>query len=185
MSQGDEDSVEESKVPDPSMVDASDSGRNDPHGDASRGDITQAVTQTQHGDDDIQDWDAKALSHVLVHVLDKDQVEASATNDLTVFVITNGIDDVRVLLTVLEDDFKLMGYNINFKSFRTLQTLNKMYNEQILDAMSEDNKNMWFLRLGKRTVMRHMMCDAKVTIILSANIVATPISPWDDRTRIW
>ena len=46
--------MEESKVPDPSMVDASDSGRNNLHGETSCDDVTQAVTQFQHGDDDDQ-----------------------------------------------------------------------------------------------------------------------------------
>ena len=86
--------MEKSKVPDPSVVDASDSGRNNPHGEMSHGDVTQAVTQFQCSDDDDQDWDALVLNHVLVHVLDKDQVEASAADDFTVFVIMNGINNV-------------------------------------------------------------------------------------------
>ena len=81
MSQGDEDSVDESKMPDPSMVDTRVSGGNDPHGDASHGDVTQAVTHIQRDDVDIQDWDAIVLNHVLANVLDKDRVDASATND--------------------------------------------------------------------------------------------------------
>ena len=40
MSQGDEDSVDESKMPDPTVADASNSGGNDPHGDASRANVT-------------------------------------------------------------------------------------------------------------------------------------------------
>ena len=116
MSQGDKESVEESKVLDSSMVDANDSGENDPHGEMSRGNVAQAVTQFQRGDDDDQDWDAVVLNHVLVHVLDKDQVEASATDDFTVFVIANGIDDVCLLITMSEDDFKLMGCGINLVS---------------------------------------------------------------------
>ena len=79
MSQGDKDSVEKSKVPDPSVVDTGDSGRNNPHGDASCGKVTHAIAQIQCGDDDVQDWDAEVLNHVLLNVLDKDQVEASAT----------------------------------------------------------------------------------------------------------
>ena len=97
--------MEESKVPDPSMVDAADSGKNNPHCEMSRGNVMQAVTQFQHGINDDQDWDAEVLNHVLVHVLDKDQAEASTTDDFTVFVITNGIDDVRLLMTMSEDDF--------------------------------------------------------------------------------
>ena len=40
-----------------------------------------------------------------------------------------------------------MGHDINFKTFHTLQTLNKMHNEQILDTVSEDDENLWFLNL--------------------------------------
>ena len=40
----------------------------------------------QRDDDDIQDWDAIVLNHVLTNVLDKDRVYASATNDFTAFV---------------------------------------------------------------------------------------------------
>ena len=83
MSQGDKDSVEESKVLDPSVVDAGDSGRNDPHGETSCDDVTQAITQFQCSDDDGRDWDAEVLNHALVHVLDKGQVEASATTNFT------------------------------------------------------------------------------------------------------
>ena len=82
---------------------------------------------------------------MLANVLDKDWVDASATDDFTVFVITNAMDDVCLLLTMLEDDYKLMGYNIDFKTFRSLQTINKMYNEQILDSMSKEDENMCFL----------------------------------------
>ena len=102
---------------------------------------------------------------MLVHVLCKNQVEARATNDFTVFVITNRIDNVRLLLTMLEDDFKLMGYDIDFNTFCALQVLNKMYNEQILDKTSKDNKNMWFLNLGKCIIMRHMTRETKMTTI--------------------
>ena len=149
MSQGDNKSVEESKLPDPSLVDAGDRGGNDPHGDTGRGGITQAVMQTQRNDNDARDCNAEILNHILVHILDKEQVDASATNDFTVFVIANGIDDVRLLLTVSEDDFNSMGCNVNFKTIRTLQAINKMYNKQILDTTSKNDKNVWFLNLGK------------------------------------
>ena len=76
MSQGDEDSVEESKMPDLSMVDTGVSG-----GNASRGNVTHTVTHIQRDDDDIQDWDAEVLNHVLANILDKDCVDANATND--------------------------------------------------------------------------------------------------------
>ena len=57
------------------MVDAGNSGRNNPHGDASRGNVAHAVMQIQRSDNDIQDWDAEVLNHVLVHVLNKEQVD--------------------------------------------------------------------------------------------------------------
>ena len=57
------------------MVDAGDSGGNNPHGETGRSGVTQAITQIQHSDDDAQDWDAEVLNHTLVHVLDNDQVE--------------------------------------------------------------------------------------------------------------
>ena len=177
MSQGDEDSVDESKMPDLSIVDTGASGRNYPRGDASRGDVTHAVTHIQRINDDTQDWDSIVLNQVLADVLDKDWVDASATNDFTVFVITNGMDDVRLLLTMSEDDYQLMGYDINFKTFCALQTINKMYNKQILDSMSEYDENMWFLNLNKRVVMRHMMRDTKVTTIPSASISNMPNVP--------
>ena len=117
------------------------------------------------------------MNCALVHVLDKDQVKASATNDFTVFVIANRIDDVRLLLTMSEDDFKSIGYDIDFKTFRTLQALNKMYNEQILDTMSKEDKNMWFLNLGKQMVMRYVMREMKVTTIPLATSATMPNVP--------
>ena len=92
-------------------------------------------------------------------------------------MITNGSDDVRLLMTMSEDDFKLMGYNVDFKTFHALQTLNKMYNKQILDTISKDDENMWFLNLGKRTVMHYMMCNAKVTTLPSAAGITMPSVP--------
>ena len=167
MSQGDEDSVDESKMPDLSMVDTGVSGGNDPHGDHSCGGVTHIVTQIQRGDDDIQDWDAKVLNHMLVNVLDKDWV------DFMAFVIANGMEDDRLLLTMLEDDYKSIGHNIHFKTFRTSQTVNKMCNEQILDTVSEDDKNMWFFNLNKQFVMHCMMHDTKVTTAPSARQFST------------
>ena len=79
---------------DPILVDTGVSGGNNPHGDASRGDITQAISDIERDDDDSQDWGTTVLNHMLVNVLDKDWVEASATNDFTVFVIANDMDDL-------------------------------------------------------------------------------------------
>ena len=117
------------------------------------------------------------MNHAFVHVLDKDKVDASATNNFAVLMIGNGIHDARLLLTVSEDDFKSMGHDINFKTFRTLQALNKMCNKQVLDTMSEDNKNMWFLNLGKQMIMHHMMRETKVTVTPSTTSVTMPGVP--------
>ena len=106
MCQGDEDSVEESKMPETAIIGASDSGGNDPNGDASHADVTRDVSDVQRGGDgDVQDWNFEILNHVLVKILDKERVDANATNDFTVFVMANRIDDVRCLLTMSEDDF--------------------------------------------------------------------------------
>ena len=93
MSRGDEESVEESELPESTAVGAGDSGGNDPHGDVSRADVAQDVSDIQHGDDDdddIQDWNSEVLNHVLVEILDKERVDAHASDAFTVFVITNG-----------------------------------------------------------------------------------------------
>ena len=153
MSQGEEDSVDESKMPDPIVADTGNSGGNNPHGDASRVNATRAVSDIQCGKDDAQDWNVEILNHVLVNILDKEQVDANATDDFTVFVITTGIDDVRFLLTMSEDDFNSMGCDINFKTFHALQTMNKMYNEEITDATSESDETLWFLGLEKSNIM--------------------------------
>ena len=95
MSRGDEESVEESKMPETTVVDAGDSGGNNPHGDASRANVTRDVLDVQcSGDDDAPDWNVEILNHVLVNILDKEQVNADATDDFTMFVIMHGIDDV-------------------------------------------------------------------------------------------
>ena len=67
-----------------------------------------------------------------------------------------------------------MGHDIDFKTFWSLQGLNKMHNEQVLDVMSESNKNMRFLGLSKCVLIQHKMRDTKVTAILSPASVSTP-----------
>ena len=52
-----------------------------------------------------------------------------------------------------------------------------MHNKQVLDAMSKDNKNMWFLNLGKRMIMQHMMHEMKVTTIPSMTGITMPSIP--------
>ena len=177
MSQGEEDSVDESKMPDPIAADAGDSGKNDPHGDASHVNVAQAVSDIQCSDDDAQDWNVEILNHVLVNILDEEQVDADATGDFAVFVIANGIDDVRIVLTVSEDDFNLMGHNVDFKTFQALQALNKMPNKEIADATSDLDETLWFLGLEKSNVMRHMLRNKKVTMMPSAASGSVPSVP--------
>ena len=88
---------------------------------------------------------------MLVFILDQDRVDANATDDFMVFVIANDLDDVPFLLTVTEDNFNSMGYDINFKTFRALQTLNKMYNKEITDTTSKLDENLWFLDWKRAT----------------------------------
>ena len=92
-------------------------------------------------------------------------------------MIANGIDNVHLLLTMSKDDYKSMGYDFNFKTFQTLQAVNKMCKEQILDTMSKDDKNVWFLNLGKQMVMHHMMRETKVTTTPLATSATMPNAP--------
>ena len=96
MACGDERSAEESKEADPSLVDTGDSEEMaDPHGDAGVGGIMQAIAQTQCNDTDkTQDWDTEVWNHALVHVLDKEKLDANATNESTAFAHGQGFDDV-------------------------------------------------------------------------------------------
>ena len=178
MSRGDEESVEESKMPETTVVSAGDSGGNDSHGDTSRANVTQDVLDIQRGnDDDVHDWNFKILNHVLVEILDKERVDASATDDFTVFVITNRIDDVRYLLMMTEGDFHAMGHLIDFKTFRLLQTMNKMCNKVVTDVMDETTESLWFLGLEKNNIMRYMLCDKKVTNIPTDASSSAPSVP--------
>ena len=72
MNQGDEESVEESKEADPSLVDTSNvMEMANPHGDMGHGGHAQAVTQSQHNVlSTTQDWGCRSFeSHVGTHVL--------------------------------------------------------------------------------------------------------------------
>ena len=74
-------------------MDTGDSGEmTNPHGDTGRGGVMQAVTQSQCGNN-TQNWDLEVSNHALVCILDKNKVDANATDDFTVFVIGNGMDD--------------------------------------------------------------------------------------------
>ena len=64
------------------------------------------------------------MNHALVHVLDKDKLDAGETDDFAVFVIGEGIDNMHLLLTMSEDSFKSMGCDVDFETFWSLQALN-------------------------------------------------------------
>ena len=178
MSRGDEESVDESKMRETTMISAGDSGGNDPHGDTSHADVTQDVSDIQRGgDDDGHDWDSEILNHVLVEILDKERVDAHATDDFTVFVITNGIDNVRYLMMMEEGDFHAMGHLIDFKTFQLLQTLNKMYNEVVTNEADKTMESLWFMGLKKRDIMRYMLRDKKVNTIPTDVSVTMPSVP--------
>ena len=114
------------------------------------GSVAQAIIQTQCNDaDTTQDWDLEVLNHVLVQVLDKDQLGTNATDKFTVFVHREDFNDMHLLLTMTEDSFKSMGCVIDFKMFWSLQGLSKMCNQQVLDTMCEGDENTWFLGLSK------------------------------------
>ena len=84
MSRGDEESVDESEMPETAVVGACNSGENDPHGDTSHADVTQDVSDIQRGDDDdVHDWDFEILNHVFVEILDKERVDAHASDAFT------------------------------------------------------------------------------------------------------
>ena len=69
-----------------------------------------------------------------------------------------------------EEDFNSMGYDIDFKTFCMPQTLNKMYNEDIMEEMDEMNESLWFLGLEKRNVMRYMLHVTRVRVWKSREI---------------
>ena len=94
---------------------------------------------------------------MLVHVLDKKKLDINVTNEFTAFEQSQGFDNVRLLLTVTEDDFKSAGHDIDLKMCWRKQGLNKMCDEQPLDAMSESSENMWFLGLSKHVLMQCMI----------------------------
>ena len=60
---------------------------------------------------------------------------------------------------MMEGNFHAMGHLIDFKTFRSLQTMNKMYNEVVTDGTDETTESLWFLGLEKHNVMRYMLRD--------------------------
>ena len=182
MSRGDEESIEESKLPESTAVGAGDSGGNDPHGDVSRADVTQDVSDIQRGDDDdVHDWDFEILNHVLVEILNKERVDARASDDFTVFMITNGFGDVSFLMMMTEGDFHAMGHLIDFKTLSLLQALNKMYNEFITDGTDETTESTWFLSLKSATSCATCYVTRKSRRSLRIQVLLRLVSPWDDR----
>ena len=59
----------------------------------------------------------------------------------------------------------------------SLQALNKMCNEQVSDAMSKGNANVWFLGWSKCTLMRCTMHDTKATTVSTTASVSVPGVP--------
>ena len=78
MSQGDEESEEESKEADPSLVDMENVMETTNHnGDVGHDGKTQAIGQSQRNvSSTTWDWDAEFLDCVLAHVLNKDRINA-------------------------------------------------------------------------------------------------------------
>ena len=63
---------------------------------------------------------------MLVHVLNKDKLGADGTNKFAVFVHGESVDNVRLLLTMTKEDFKSMGFDVDFKTFWSPQGLNML-----------------------------------------------------------
>ena len=83
-----------------------------PHGDTGRGSKTQAIAQTQHNIfPTTEDWDAEILNHMLVHVLDKDMMDANVTNKFVPFLMHQRFDNIWFIVTMSQEDFKSMGCN--------------------------------------------------------------------------
>ena len=149
-----------------------------PHGDTGCGGEAQAFVQSQCNVLSMtQDWDTEVLNHVLVHILDKGEMNADSTNDFTQFTMHQGVDDAQLIVVVSEDNFKSMGCNIDFKTFQSLQALHMMCNEQVVDSASEDDENVWFLELIKCMLMCHMLHECKVTTLLTTTGDATSSVP--------
>ena len=74
--------MEDTKEADPSLINTDDvTQMTNCHGDAGHGGKIQAVAQTQCNIQFMtKDWDVEIWNHVLVHVLDKDAMDANVTN---------------------------------------------------------------------------------------------------------
>ena len=78
----------------------------------------KVVTQSQCNVSSMTwDRDAEVLDHMLAHILDKDGIYADATNNFMAFVIQQGVDDVCLIVTMSEDNFKSIRCDIDFKKF--------------------------------------------------------------------
>ena len=154
-------SVEESKVPDPEF----DDGGGDPtqqgdrHGDADETHGAPAAPVTRRLNYDL-------LNHVLTAVLNREPVSDSATDPLTCFVRDQGLNDIRMVISMDQEDFKAMGFDIDFATYRSLQTMNRWYNEAISNETEIDEEYDWFMSLTDAKLMRYLMASRRVTRII-------------------
>ena len=143
----------------------------DSHGGGNPGETTTDISTM-----DDKDWDIEIFNHVLVQVLGKNELDANATDDFNRFLVREAIDDVRLLMTLDEEDYKSMGFNIDFPTFRLLQALNKRYNEEIDASTPETTERMWFFDQTKNKTMRYMLRDRQVTKLPGAGVIQTPVA---------
>lgn len=66
-----------------------------------------------------KEWDLEILNHMFVHVLDKDTLDAKATNEFRLFWMHQGFDDIQFIMTMNKEDIKTMGHDVNFIMFQS------------------------------------------------------------------
>ena len=95
-----------------------------PCGDTARCVDTKAIIQIQcNTEPTTKDWDSGVLNHVLVQVLDEEEMDTNMTNEFMLFLMCQGLDNVQFVMTVSQEDFESMGHDINFTMFQILQAL--------------------------------------------------------------
>jgi hypothetical protein len=164
MRREDEESVEELEEPVPSLTERETTAVSDPQGDIVGSNETRAGVEFQRKHEDIdKDWDLEILNHVLSKILGKDEVGPIATNPFTLFLMSQGIDDARLIMTMNEEDFQAMGFDIDFLTLRKIQALNMKYNEEVTESTPTSREIMWFFENNKTTVNRYLLRQRKVT----------------------
>jgi hypothetical protein len=130
MRRDDDESVDEFEERVPSSTKEETAAVSDPQSDVVASNKTQDGVELQRETvDEDRDWDFEILNHVLSKVLGKDEIGFAATNPFTLFLMSQGIDDARLLMTMNEEDFRAMGFDIDFLTYRKLHALNMKYNE--------------------------------------------------------